>query len=165
MQMQMQDLTDLYIVKLQEIYSAEQQGLEAMQQAVQAVSSPELQQGLSMHIDQTQQQLQRLEQMFDRLGAQPGDEVNLGMQGLVQEAQRLMGQDASPEVLEAGLIACQQAMEHYEIAGYGTARTYAQLLGDDEAVQLLDQTLGEEKRADDQLTQLAQQINIEAMNA
>ncbi|MFB9991361.1 ferritin-like domain-containing protein [Deinococcus oregonensis] len=163
--MKMQDLTDLYIVKLQEIYSAEQQGLEAMQQTVQAVTTPELQQGLSLHIDQTQQQIQRLEQLFDKLGAQPGGEVNLGMQGLVQEAQRLMGQDASPEALEAGLLACQQAMEHYEIAGYGTARTYAQLLGDDEAVQLLDQTLGEEKRADDQLTQIAQQINVQAMNA
>ncbi|WP_338032143.1 ferritin-like domain-containing protein [Deinococcus deserti] len=163
--MQMQDLKDLYVLKLQEIYSAEQQGLEAMRLAAQTAATPELQQGLTMHIDQTQQQIQRLEQLFQKLGAQPSGQTNLAMQGLIQEAQRLMRQDASPEVLEAGLIACQQAMEHHEIACYGTARTYAQLLGEDEAAQVLEQTLGEEKRTDDLLTQIAGQINVAAMNA
>ncbi|GGK14581.1 YciE/YciF family protein [Deinococcus malanensis] len=165
MQMQMQDLTDLYVLKLQEIYSAEQQGLQAMQQGCDMVQTPELKEGLTMHIEQTQQQIQRLEQLFQKMGAQPGGETNLAMQGLVQEVQKLMQQPASPEVLEAGLIACQQAMEHYEIAGYGTARTYAQLLGDDEAVQMLEQTLNEEKMTDEQLTMIAQRINVEAMNA
>jgi ferritin-like metal-binding protein YciE len=163
--MQMQDLKDLYVLKLQEIYSAEQQGLEAMRLAAQSVSTPELQQGLTMHIDQTEKQIQRLDQLFEKLDAQPSGETNLAMQGLIQEAQKLMRQGAAPEVLEAGLIACQQAMEHHEIACYGTARTYAQLLGEDEAVQLLEQTLGEEKRTDDQLTQIARQINVAAMNA
>lgn len=165
MPMQMQDLQDLYVLKLQEIYDAEQQGLQAMQQSSQMLQTPELKQGMQMHIEQTQGQIQRLEQIFQKLGQQPGGETNVAMQGLVQEAQKLMQQNASPEVLEAGLIACQQAMEHYEMAGYGTARTYAQLLGDQEAVQLLEQTLQEEKTADEQLTQVAQQINVEAMNA
>ncbi|WP_034388025.1 ferritin-like domain-containing protein [Deinococcus sp. YIM 77859] len=165
MAMQMQDLQDLYVHKLQDIYSAEQQALQLMQQSVGMVQSPELRQGIEMHIQQTEQQIQRLEQIFQKLGQQPGGEECEGMKGLVQEAQKLMQQDASPEVLEAGMIACQQAVEHYEIAGYGTARTYAQLLGDQEAVQLLEQTLEEEKMTDEKLTQIAQQINVEAMNA
>lgn len=165
MAMQMQDLQDLYVHKLQDIYSAEQQGLQAMQQSSQMIQTPELKQGMEMHIQQTQRQIQRLEQILQKLGEQPGGEECLAMKGLVQEAQKLMQEDASPEVLEAGLIACQQAMEHYEIAGYGTARTYAQLLGDQDAVQLLEQTLQEEKMADEQLTQIAGQINVEALNA
>lgn len=165
MAMQMQDLQDLYVHKLQDIYSAEQQGLQAMQQSVEMIQTPELKQGMMMHIDQTQGQIQRLEQIFQKLGEQPGGETCEAMQGLVREAQKMMQEDASPEVLEAGLVACQQAMEHYEIAGYGTARTYAQLLGDQDAVGLLEQTLQEEKMADEQLTQMAQQINVEAMNA
>ena len=165
MAMQMQDLQDLYLHKLQSIYGAEQQGLQAMQQSLEMIQTPELKQGMQMHIEQTQQQIQRLEELFQKLGQQPGGETNVAMQGLVQEAQKLMGQGGSPEALEAGLIACQQAMEHYEMAGYGTARTYAQLLGDQDAVQVLEQTLQEEKTADEQFTQIAGQINVEAMNA
>jgi len=165
MAMQMQDLQDLYMHKLQDIYSAEQQGLQAMQQSLDMIQTPELKQGMQMHMEQTQGQIQRLEQIFQKLGQQPGGETNVAMQGLVQEAQKLIQKGGSPEVLEAGLIGCQQAMEHYEIAGYGTARTYAQLLGDQEAAQLLEQTLQEEKMADEQLTQIAGQINVEAMNA
>ena len=163
--MQMQDLQDLYIHKLQDIYSAEQQALQLMQQGSGMLQTPELKQGMQMHIEQTQGQIQRLEQIFQKHGEQPGGEECLAMRGLVQEAQKLMQEDASPEVLEAGLIACQQAIEHYEIAGYGTARTYAQLLGDNEAADLLEQTLNEEKRTDDLLTQVAQQINVQAMEA
>ena len=117
MPMQMQDLQDLYIHKLQDIYSAEQQALQAMQQSVAAVQTPELKQGITMHIQQTEQQIQRLEQIFQKLGEQPGGVTCEGMKGLVQEAQKLLQENATPEVLEAGLIACQQAIEHYEIAG------------------------------------------------
>jgi len=165
MPMQMQDLQDLFVHKLQDIYSAEQQALQAMQQSVGMVQTPELKQGITLHIQQTQEQIARLEQIFQKLGEEPGGEECDGMKGLVKEAQKLMQENASPEVLEAGLIACQQAIEHYEIAGYGTARTYAQLLGDQEAVRLLEQTLEEEKLTDEKLTQVAQQINVEALNA
>ena len=165
MAMQMQDLQDLYVHKLQDIYSAEQQGLQAMQRSLGMIQTPELQQGMQRHIGQTQQQIGRLEQILQKLGEQPGGVECKGMKGLIKEAQEIMQEDASPEVMEAGLIAAQQAMEHYEIAGYGTARTYAQLLGDQEAVQLLEQTLNEEKMTDEQLTQIAGRINVEAMNA
>ncbi|ADV65754.1 ferritin-like domain-containing protein [Deinococcus maricopensis] len=163
--MQMQDLQDLYIHKLQDIYSAEQQALRVMQQTSEVVQTPDLKESIVTHIQQTQGQIQRLEQIFQKLGEQPGQEQCEGMRGLVQEAQKLLQENASPEVLEAGIIACQQAIEHYEIAGYGTARTYAQLLGDQEAVQLLEQTLQEEKQTDELLTQAAQQINVQALNA
>lgn len=165
MAMQMQDLQTLYVHKLQDIYSAEQQALDLMEQSVGLVQTSELQQGIRLHIDQTRQHIQRLDQIFDKLDEEPGGETCEGMRGLVQEAQKLMGQPASPEVLEAGLIACQQAVEHYEIAGYGTARTYAELLGDQEAARLLDQTLEEEKATDEKLSQIARQVNVEALNA
>ena len=165
MTMQMNDLQDLFVTKLNAIYDAEQQGLEAMQQLSQQVLTDEVRQGFEQHIQQTQQQVQRLEQLMSQMQLTPSGEKNLGIQGLIQEAQKMLQQDAPPEVLEAAIIAAQQGMEHYEIAAYGTARTYAQLLGNDEAAQLLEQSLNEEKQADEKLTQLAQQTNVEAMNA
>ncbi len=161
----MQDLQALYVHKLQDIYSAEQQALDLMEQSVGLAQTPELQRGIRLHIDQTRQQIRRLDRIFGQLGEEPGGETCEGMRGLVQEAQKLMGQPASPEVLEAGMIACQQAVEHYEIAGYGTARTYAELLGDQEAARLLDQTLEEEQATDEKLSQIARQVNVEAMDA
>ena len=158
-------LSDAFYETLKDVYWAEKQGTRSLGKAAKAAKTPELKQGMETHLQQTQQQIQRLEQIFQKLGQQPGGETNVAMQVLIQEAQKLMQQNASPDVLEAGLIACLQAMEHYEIAGYGTARTYAQLLGDQEAVQLLEQTLNEEKQADEQLTQIAQKINVEAMNS
>lgn len=165
MAMQMQDLQALYVHKLQDIYSAEQQALDLMEQSVGLAQTPELRQGIRLHIDQTRQQIRRLDRIFGQLGEPPGGETCEGMSGLVQEAQKLMGQPASPEVLEAGLIACRQAVEHYEIAGYGTARIYAELLGNQEAARLLDQTLEEEKATDEKLSQIARQVNVEAMDA
>lgn len=165
MPMPMQDLQDLFVMKLSEIYDAEQQGLQAMQQLSQRVQTPELKQGFQQHIEQSQQQVQRLEQIFQTMGQQPSGEKNLGIQGLIQESQKLLQQDAAPDVLEAGIIACQQAMEHYEMAAYGTARTYAKLLNNDEAAQLLEQTLDEEKQNDEKLTQAAQSINVQAMQS
>lgn len=165
MTMQMQDLRGLYIHKLQDIYDAEQQGLQAMQQMSRMVQNPQLRQGLEMHLQQSQGQVQRLEQIFQGMGEQPGGVTCEGMKGLIAEGQKIMGEDMAPEVRDAVLIAAQQAAEHYEIAGYGTARTYARLLGEDQAAQLLGQTLEEEKQADDKLTQMAQQINVQAMDA
>lgn len=164
MTMQMQDLRDLYVQKLQSIYDAEQQGLQAMGQMSQVVQNPQLKQGMEAHLQQTQRQVQRLEQLFQQMGQQPGGETNRAVQGLIAEGQKYMQGDMAPEVRDAALIAAQQAMEHYEMAGYGTARTYAQLLGEDQAAQMLEQTLEEEKMADEQLTQIARQINVQAMD-
>mgnify|MGYP002716523953 CR=1 FL=1 len=165
MAMEMNDLQDLFVDKLKDLYSAEQQGLTAMQQMAQKAQSPDLKQGLQQHIQQSQQQVQRLEQIFQQMGEQPGGVTCEGMKGIVQEGQKTLKEDATPEVLDAAIIAAQQSGEHYEIAGYGTAYTYAKLLKNDQAAQLLEQTLNEEKQTDEKLTQIAQKINVQAMNA
>ncbi len=164
--MALNSMQDLVVYKLQAIYDAEQQALQAYPQIVQAVTSPELKQGLQAHMEQTQQQVQRLEQIFQQLGQQPGGQPCTSMQGLIQEGQQLIQQGGAPEVLDAAIIGAAQAIEHHEIAAYGTARTLAQQLGMQEAAQLLEQTLDEEKQTDAQLTQLAEQnVNQKAQQA
>ena len=164
--MQLNSMQDLAVYKLQAIYDAENQALQAYPQIMNAVSSPELKQGLQQHMEQTRQQVQRLEQIFQQLGTQPGGQPCTSMQGLIQEAQQLIQQGGAPEVLDAAIIGAAQAIEHHEIAAYGTARTIAQQLGMQEAAQLLEQTLDEEKQTDAQLTQLAEQsVNQKAKAA
>jgi len=164
--MALNSLQDLMVQGLQELYSAEQQAVQAYPQMMENVSSPELKQGLQAHLDQTQQQVQRLEQLFQQLGETPGQTENKVMQGILQNAQKIVGQGGEPAVLDAAIVAGAQIIEHYEIAGYGTARTYAQALGMNDAAQLLDQTLEEEKQTDQKLTQLAEQlVNPQAKQA
>ena len=154
---------DLAVYKLQSIYDAEQQALQAYPQVIAAVSSQELKQALQQHVHQTQQQVQRLDQIFQQMGQQPGGQTCISMQGLIQEAQQLIQQGGAPEVIDAAIIGAAQAIEHHEIAAYGTARTLAQQLGMTEVAQLLEQTLDEEKQTDARLTQLAEQnINQKA---
>lgn len=164
--MALNSLQDLMVQGLQEIYSAEQQGLQAYPQMLENVSSPELKQALQQHMEQTQGQVQRLEQIFQQLGETPGQTENMVMQGIIQNAQKIVGQGGAPEVLDAAVLAGAQIIEHYEIAGYGTARTYAQALGQNDAAQLLEQTLEEEKQTDQKLSQLAEQlVNPQAKEA
>ncbi len=164
--MALNSMQDLVVYKLQAIYDAENQALQAYPQIMNAVSSPELKQGLQQHVEQTQQQVQRLDQIFQQLGAQPGGQPCASMQGLIQEGQQLIQQGGAPEVLDAAIIGAAQAIEHHEIAAYGTARTIAQQLGMSDAAQLLEQTLDEEKQTDAQLTQLAEQsVNQKAKQA
>ena len=164
--MALNSMQDLAVYKLQAIYDAENQALQAYPQVVGAVSSPELKQALQQHMEQTQNQVQRLEQIFQQMGQQPGGQPCTSMQGLIQEAQQLIQQGGSPEVLDAAIIGAAQAIEHHEIAAYGTARTIAQQLGMNEAAQLLEQTLDEEKQTDAQLTQLAEgNVNQKAQEA
>ena len=164
--MPLNSMQDLAVHKLQLIYDAENQALQAYPQIVGAVSSPELQHGLQQHMEQTQNQVQRLEQIFQQLGQTPGGQTCISMQGLIQEAQQLIQEGGAPEVLDAAIIGAAQAIEHHEIAAYGTARTIAQQLGMNEAAQLLEQTLDEEKQTDARLTQLAEQsVNQKAQAA
>lgn len=164
--MALNSMQDLVVYKLQAIYDAENQALQAYPQIMGAVTSPELKQGLQQHMEQTQQQVQRLDQIFQQLGAQPGGQPCTSMQGLIQEGQQLIQQGGAPEVLDAAIIGAAQAIEHHEIAAYGTARTLAQQLGMTEAAQLLEQTLEEEKQTDTRLTQLAEQsVNQKAQQA
>lgn len=163
--MELESLHELYLEKLRDLYSAEQQILKALPKVRKKVTHEELQEAMDTHIAQTEQQVQRLERIFEQLGESPKGKHCKGMEGLLAEASELMGEDAEPDVLDAGLIAAAQAVEHYEMAGYGTARTYAELLGFDDHSELLQQTLNEEEETDRILTEIAMtSVNIEAMD-
>jgi ferritin-like metal-binding protein YciE len=161
--MEMESLKDLFIDQLKDIYSAETQVTKALPKMAKKASSTELQNAFKMHLDQTQDQIKRLDEIFSSLGKNPKGKKCKGMQGLLEEGEEMMSEDATPEVLDAGLIAAAQRVEHYEISAYGTARAYARVLGDEKAASLLDQTLQEESETDKKLNQLAEgQINTRA---
>ncbi|HEU4742790.1 MAG TPA: ferritin-like domain-containing protein [Meiothermus sp.] len=154
----MQSLQELYLDELRDAYDAERQLTQALPKMMEAASSPELRQAFELHLQQTEEQCRRLEQIFERMGESPEGEPCEAMQGLIEEGQQLLEKrdQADPEVLDAALIAAGNKVEHYEIASYGTLCTYAEMLGDDEAKRLLGQTLEEEKMADKKLTALAE---------
>lgn len=162
--MELDTLQTLYVERLRDLYSAEQQLLKAMPKIRKAATNEELQDAFDTHMAQTEQQVQRLERIFEELGVPPKGKQCKGMEGLLAEVTELLGEDAEPDVLDAGLIASAQAVEHYEIAGYGTARTYSELLGFDEHTELLQQTLSEEEETDRILTEIAMtSVNLDAM--
>jgi ferritin-like metal-binding protein YciE len=164
--MEMNTLRDLYIDELKDLWSAEKQLIKAIPKMAKAANDPELSKAFTTHLRQTEQQVKRLEQIFEELGESPRGKKCVGMEGLIEEGSELIKERPDPEVLDAGLIMKAQHIEHYEIAGYGTVRTYAQLLGADRQAQLLQQTLDEEGQTDKLLTQLAESsINIEAATA
>jgi len=161
--MEHQALKELYIDELKDIYNAENQLVKALPKMAKAANSEELRTGFEEHLDQTRGHVQRLEQIFKELGEKPSGKKCKAMEGLVAEGAETMGQDYEDDVMDAALIAAAQRVEHYEIAAYGTVRTYAELLGEDTAVQLLEQTLEEEKETDQKLTDMAGEINVRAM--
>jgi len=161
--MEHQALKELYIDELKDIYNAENQLVKALPKMAKAATSEELRTGFEEHLEQTRGHVQRLEQIFKALGEKPSGKKCKGMEGLVAEGQEMMGEDFEDDVMDAALISAAQRVEHYEIAAYGTVRTYAELLGEDTAVQLLEQTLEEEKETDQKLTDMASEINVKAM--
>ena len=161
--MEHQALKELYIDELRDIYNAESQLVKALPKMAKVANSEELRTGFEEHLEQTRGHVQRLEQIFKELGEKPSGKKCKGMEGLVAEGQEMMGEDFEDEVMDAALISAAQRVEHYEIAAYGTVRTYAELLGEDTAVQLLEQTLEEEKETDQKLTDMASEINVRAM--
>ena len=162
----MNTLRDLYIDELKDLWSAEKQLIKALPKMAKAANDPELSKAFMTHLRETERQVERLEQFFEELGESPRGKKCIGMEGLIEEGQELLKEKPDPDVLDAGLIAKAQHIEHYEIAGYGTVRTYAQLLGAERQAQLLQQTLDEEGKTDKLLTQLAESsINIEAATA
>jgi ferritin-like metal-binding protein YciE len=165
--MKLESLHELFIEELQDLYSAENQIIDALPKMIEKASSPDLKAGFTEHLEQTRQHVSRLDQIFNQLGKDVDREEKTckGMQGIIKDNKELLKTDAEPEVLDAGMIAGAQRVEHYEIAGYGTVRTYAQLLGRNEWAQLLEQTLQEEKDTDSKLNQLASHINLEAKAA
>jgi len=163
--MKVETLRELLIDELRDLYSAETQITKALPKLVKASSAPELQQAFELHLEETKNHVTRLEQIFDRLNESPKGKTCEGMKGLLKEGEERVGDGGESEVLDAGIIADAQRVEHYEIAAYGSARTYAELLGEREAVRLLSETLEEEKAADAKLNQVARKVNVGAKAA
>ncbi|HYO13297.1 MAG TPA: ferritin-like domain-containing protein [Thermoanaerobaculia bacterium] len=162
--MKLESLKDLYLEQLKDLYSAETQLVEALPKMAEAATARDLRQAFNEHLRQTEEQVRRLERIFQDLGSSPKGHTCEGMKGLIKEGEEMIKMRGEPAVLDAGLIAAAQRVEHYEIAGYGTVRTYAELLGRDEHVSLLERTLQEEEDTDERLTQLAEShVNEEAL--
>jgi ferritin-like metal-binding protein YciE len=158
-------LRELYVEQLKDLYDAEQQLIKALPKLAEASSSDKLRSAFEEHLDRTRQHAQRIEQIFEGMGQRAKAQKCKGMEGLLKEGSEILKEeedDIDGEVKDAALIAAAQRVEHYEIAGYGTVRTYANLLAEDEAAILLQQTLDEEKEADQTLNEIAEQINVEA---
>jgi ferritin-like metal-binding protein YciE len=161
--MAIETLQDLYIHELKDIYSAEKQILDALPQMAKGASHDELRQAFEEHHRVTEEQVRRLDTIFDELGQKPQGQKCKGMEGLIAEGKEMLKEKADPDVRDAGLIAAAQRVEHYEIAAYGTARTYAKQLGLDNHVELLQRTLDEEGQTDQRLSKLAEsRINTDA---
>ncbi len=156
----MKDLKELFIEDLKDMYDAEHQLVDALPNLEEAAASQELKQALREHLEVTKSQAQRLEEVFREAGEEPDRETCEAMEGLVEEAEDLVSEckGEDPQVCDAGIIGCAQKTEHYEIAGYGTLRTWAEHLGLQQSVDLLQQILDEEGEADKKLTQIAESM-------
>ena len=161
--MSMDSLKKLYIDELKDLYSAETQLVKALPKMAKKASAPELKQAFQDHLEQTKGHVERLEEIFEALDEKPTGKTCKGMKGLIEEGAEVIEEDGDDAVLDAALIGAAQRVEHYEIAGYGVARTFATHLGEDNAADLLQETLDEEGETDKKLTQIAEEdINFEA---
>jgi ferritin-like metal-binding protein YciE len=161
--MALESLHDLYVEELRDLYNAENQLLKALPRMAKAAGDPTLRAAFEEHLDVTRGQVDRLDRIFKKLGERATGKKCAAMEGLIEEGKEMMAEDAPPAVLDAALISAAQKVEHYEIASYGCVRTYARLLGYDDAARLLQETLDEEGDADNKLTELAESvINVEA---
>lgn len=161
--MKLETLKDLYIVELKDLYSAEKQILKALPKMVKAATHPKLAAGFSEHLEQTKEHAVRLEKILASHDETTRGPKCKGMEGVLKEGDEMIEEEGDDEVRDAGLIAAAQRVEHYEMAGYGCARTYAQMLGDSEGAKLLQTTLNEEGDTDKKLTKLATSvINVAA---
>lgn len=161
--MEMETLRDLYVEQLKDLYSAEHMLIKALPRMSKVASHPELKQAFTRHLKETEVHAKRIEEVCDELGVSPRGKKCVGMEGLIEEAKELIAEKPDPDVLDAGLIAAAQHVEHYEMAGYGCVRTYARQLGYEGQAEILQSTLNEEGYTDKLLTQIAEsRINIEA---
>lgn len=161
--MAIKDLNELFLHELKDVYDAEQQLIEALPRMAENATDAELAEAFRAHLTQTRQQLSRLAQVFALMGEKPEAEPCAGMQGLIEASNELMEEDAEPTVKDAALISAAQRIEHYEIAAYGTLRVWAATMGAVEVIQLLEDTLEEEKLADQKLSAIAEStVNIDA---
>jgi len=160
--MPINDLQELFVNELQDLYDAEKRITKALPKMAKAADSEELSSAFTEHLTQTQEHIVRLERIFESLGEKPGGQKCEGMEGLLEEGREMIDEEGEAAVKDAGLISAAQKVEHYEMAGYGAVRTWAQVLGNDEAADLLQLTLDEEASADKKLTEIAEGLNLEA---
>jgi len=156
-------LRELYVDELRDLYDAENRLVKALPKLAKEAESQELRSGIEEHLEQTRGHVDRLRQILEAMGERPGGKKCAGMVGLIQEGDEMM-EEFEDGVKDAALISAAQRVEHYEIAAYGCVKTWAGLLGEKEAQDLLEKTLNEEKEADQKLTEIAGQINVEAMS-
>lgn len=156
--MALDNMRDLFLRGMQAVYNAERQQIEAYPQAMETLEEPAAREGLQAHIDETRQHSERLERIFSQMGEEPVRAENPIMEGIFQTGQQVVEESSDRGVVDSGFVAALQLRQHYEIASYGTLRTYAEALGMDDAVGLLQQTLEEEKAEDERLTELAVRV-------
>ena len=162
--MSLDTLEKLYISELRDLYSAENQLLKALPKMTKGASSPELKDAFEKHLEQTKGHVERLEQLVEQLDESPKGKTCQAMKGLIEEGSEILKEEGEDSVLDAGLIVAAQKVEHYEIASYGNVRTFANLLGQDEAARLLQSTLDEESETNEILSRLAETVvNPEAL--
>lgn len=159
--MKLNSIEDLYVDLLRDMYSGEKQLVKTLPKLAKTAISADLKDLLEDHLTETEEQIMRLDQVFESLDKKPGSEVCEAMEGLIEEGEA-MAKNAAEDVRDAGLIACVQKIEHYEIASYGTLCEFARVLGLQDQEQMLRETLGEEKEADQNLTRLAQSQSNQA---
>jgi ferritin-like metal-binding protein YciE len=156
------DLKELYIDELKDLYNAENQLVKALPKMAKAASAPRLRQGFEDHLAQTKGHVERLEEIFKLIRESPKGKKCKAMEGLIEEGSEITEEDFEGAVLDAGLIGAAQRVEHYEMAAYGTVVAFAKVLGESKHASLLEQTLAEEKAADEKLTRLSEEINPQA---
>ena len=154
--MKLESLQDLFVDELKDLYSAENQLLKALPKMAQAATDEQLRNAFQDHLEQTRNQVKRLDQIFKKMDVNPKGKKCKAMEGLIEEGKQVINEKANAAVRDAALISAAQRVEHYEIAGYGSVRTFAQVLGDNESADLLQETLEEEAAADKKLTELAE---------
>jgi ferritin-like metal-binding protein YciE len=160
--MKAESLRDLYVEQLQDLYDSENQLIKALPKLAKAASSDGLREIIEEHLEQTKEQASRLEEIFSKLDESPKGKKCKGMEGLIKEGDEVLKEDMDDDVRDAAIIAAAQRVEHYEIAGYGCVKTYANLLGENEAAEELEEILEEEKEADQKLNAIAEEINVDA---
>src|SRR5438477_4260126 len=162
--MNLETLKELYVNELRDLYNAEGQLVKALPKMAKAASSDELKEAFEKHLEQTKGHVQRLEEVFEEIDETPKGKTCKAMKGLIEEGSELLKANGEDSVIDAGIIVAAQKVEHYEIAGYGSLRTFAQLLGKDKSAELLQQTLDEESEANELLNKLAEDmVNPEAL--
>ena len=160
--MSVENLQQLFVEQLRDLYDGEQQITEALPKLIEKASNPQLKSALENHLNETRQQITRLDQIFKGLGEKSSGATCKGMKGVISEGDDTVSKAKDAAVRDAAIITSAQRVEHYEIAGYGTVKTYARQLGKSDVARVLEQILNEEKQADVKLSEIADSVNVEA---